>query len=258
MVPYNNAVYYPQKLLTDNFINLNTDIIKHMKASFITTINRAAILGITAVAGFAILFGILEPQITHSQVDTSEFIIRQTITAESSFLVEPADVTMNGSINGVTGGQATGTTQFVVQTNNGSGYYVDISFFNNGTNEAMVGDVTASEAIRDYGGDVVGEPSFGYTASTAAQLAYTVMSSSTLDTDASFRDTGAACGAGANEGNCWKAPEVSAFRIVERGSSAITGATSSVQFNVSVPSGATPVPSAETYTATATLSLYNL
>lgn len=220
---------------------------------------RSAVLGLASVLVFAFLFGVLEPQVTHSQVDTSEFIIQQTITAESSFLVEPADVTMNGSINGVTGGQATGTAQFVVQTNNASGYYVDIAFFNNGTSEAMLGDITASEAIRDYGGDVTGEPSFGYTASTAAQLAYTVTSSSTLDTDQSFFNNGAACNTGALQTTpCWKSPDTGAFRIVQRNSAAVTGATSTISFNVSVPSSAVPVPQAETYTATATLSLYNL
>ena len=219
--------------------------------------------GALAAVGVVLTFlthAAVEPQITHSQeVASSTFTIQQTITAESSFLVEPADVSMVGDINGVTGGQATGTTQFVVQTNNAAGYYVEIDFFDNGTDGAMLGDSSASEALRDYGGDLA-EPTFGYTASTAAQFAYTVTSSSTLDTDASFRNDTSSCGGGGFDGDpCWMSPSTTAFRIVERdGSPAVTGATSTVQFNVTVPSGATPVPSAETYTATATLSLFNL
>ena len=190
----------------------------------------------------------------------SDSTIQQTITAESSFLVPPTDVSMNGTINGITGGQATGTTQFVVITNNSAGYRVDIAFEDNGTGNAMLGDATGSQSLRDYGGDVTGQPSKGLTASTAAQFAYTVTSSSSLDTDQSFfHGAGANCDTGVDQSAvCWKAPDTAPFTIVERDTSAITGATSSVIFNVTVPSGASPVPEAETYTATATLSLFNL
>jgi hypothetical protein len=207
-------------------------------------------------------FLLAEPAISHSQLkDTEVFRIRQTIVDETSFLVPPTNVTMGGSgINGVTGGQATGTTQFVVKSNNSTGYYVDIAYQYLGNEEAMVGDVTGSEAIRDYG-DNAGEPTYNLTASTAAQFAYTVFSSSTNngDTDASFKiNGGSACGGTtpASGINCWKAPQSAPFRIVDRGVAATTGATSTIVFNVTVPNGAVPIPQAETYTATATLSLY--
>jgi len=224
------------------------------------TSTYAFLVAAISVVGFAVLFSAVEPKVTHSQEDTSEFIIRQTITAESSFLVEPADVTMAGSINGVTGGQATGTTQFAVQTNNANGYRVTVSFADDDADgEAMLGDSVGGGEIRDYQGDVLGEPSRGYTPSTAAQLAYTVTSSSTFDTAQSFFHDGTNCNAGISQtAVCWKAPEVGEFEIVRRDSAAVTGATSTIQFNVTVPSGATPTPQAQTYTATATLSLYNL
>ena len=219
-----------------------------------------------AAAGLVFLFMLAtaaEPQLTHSQeAASSTFTIRQTITDESSFLVPPSNVVMNGTINGITGGQATGSTQFVVQTNNAAGYRVDISFENNGTANAMLGDVSDSEAIRDYDSDAGGQPSFGYVASTTAALfAYTVVSTTTSDTDQSFLENGALCDqSGGDDFNlaCWKSPDTSAFTIVQRGGSAITGATSTVLFNVTVPNGANPVPEAETYTATATLSLFTL
>lgn len=219
-----------------------------------------------AAAGVAFLFILAtaaEPQLTHSQeVASSTFTIRQTITDESSFLVPPSNITMNGTINGITGGQATGSTQFVVQTNNAAGYRVDISFEDNGSANAMVGDESGSLAIRNYDSDVGGEPSYNYNASTtAAMFAYTVVSTTTSDTDRSFLETGASCDQpGGDDFNlaCWKSPAVAPFTIVQRGSSAITGATSTVLFNVTVPNGANPVPEAETYTATATLSLFTL
>ncbi len=226
----------------------------------------AAIFAAASVVFLFMLATAAEPQLTHSQeAASSTFTIQQTITDESSFLVPPTDVVMAGSINGITGGQATGTSQFVVQTNNAAGYQVEIDFFDNSTPNAMLGDTNASEAIRNYDGDIAGpEPSRGYVASTtAAQFAYTVSSVVAADTDLSFFHPAGAgtCGeVGANTQAdvCWKAPDTAAFTIVERGAPAITGATSTVTFNVTVPNGATPVPEADTYTATATLSLITL
>lgn len=231
-------------------------------------LNHASYAAIVAAVGVLLTFithAAVEPKITHSQEQASStFSIQQTITAETAFAVEPTDVTMVGSISGLTGGQATGSTQFSVITNNSAGYYVDIAFEDNGTEEAMIGDVTADESIRDYDGDDFTvpsdpQPSVGYTASTAAQFAYTVLSSTTADTDASFFNDGANCNTGGSQAiTCWKAPSTTPFRIVERTSTATTWATSTVQFSVVVPSSPDSVPAAETYTATATLSLYNL
>jgi hypothetical protein len=203
-----------------------------------------------------------EPQLTHGQADTADFTIRQTITDETSFSVPPSNIIMDGSINGLTGGQATGSSQFVVQTNNAAGYRVDISFEDNATPNAMVGDTSGSLAIRNYDSDAGGQPSFGYIASTTASLfAYTVTSTTTTDTAQSFLENGAVCNSsGGDDFNlgCWKSPSTTPFTVVQRGSSAVTGATSTVLFNVTVPNSAFPVPEAETYTATATLSLFTL
>jgi hypothetical protein len=222
---------------------------------------------VTSITMVAMLFGtffLLEPTISYGQVDTSnEFSIRQTITDETAFLVQPSNVTTSGSINGVTGGNASGTTDFSVISNNSTGYYVEIAFESNGTNGAMLGDVTADESIRNYDGDAAGQPSYAYTASTAAQFAYTVTSDSPTDTAQSFLNNAAACNISAGSQNgatqatkCWKAPATAGFQIVNRSTSAITGATSTLEFDITVPASAVPVPSAETYTATATLTLF--
>ena len=217
----------------------------------------------------ALLFGAFffaEPSISHGQVDTSnDFTIKQVITDETSFLVQPTNVTTSGSINGVSGGNASGTTQFAVISNNSSGYYVEITFENNGFGAAMIGDANSSAAIRDYDGDAAGpQPSYGYTASSAAQFAYTVSSDTISDTAQSFlNDGGSTCNepAGAANGTtkatkCWKAPSFTGFEIVNRSNAAVTGATSTLEFDITVPSSAFPVPEAQTYTATATLTLF--
>lgn len=216
----------------------------------------ALMAGVATMLVAALAFLMLEPTVGRSQ---SEFVISQTITDESSFSVVPTDVTMSGTISGVSGGSATGTTQFVVQSNNATGYYVEIDFFDNGTEEAMSGDVTGSESLRDYDGDVAGEPSYGFTASSASLFAYTVMSTTSTDTDDSFDHDGSAnCNTGGNDGDgsCWMAPTTTAFRIIDKGSASVSGATSTVQYLINVPSGAVPVPQAETYTATSTITLF--
>jgi hypothetical protein len=233
---------------------MNIQTIQHFQQSAM----YALLASVAALSVLFIGFFLAEPAISHGQEDTSTFTIQQTITGESSFTVPPTDVTMAGSINGLTGGNATGTTQFVVTSNNSSGYYVEIAFFDNGNGAALAGDVTGSNALRDYDGDNVGEPSKNWSASTSAQFAYTVTSSSSADTDPSFfHDGGANCNTGSLQTSyCWKAPAVAGFRIVDTSDAALTGATSSVQFKINVPNAAAPSPQAETYTATATLSLF--
>jgi len=228
-----------------------------MKSNIYSHLTFSAVASLFFMLLFLVTFFAVEPAVSRSQVDTNDFTIQQTILDESSFLVSPANVSMSGSINGVTGGNATGTTYFVVQSNNVAGYYVEIDFFDNGTEEAMLGDDTDSEAIRDYDGATM-TPSFGFTASTAAQFAYTVTSSSSADTSQNFLDNTTVCGVGATQTaeTCWMAPSTTAYEIVDRDSSAASGATSTIQFKVHVPNGAVPVPNAETYTATATLSLF--
>jgi hypothetical protein len=237
---------------------MNTQIIKTIAAQ------SAVQAGVAAVVGMTLLitsFFAMEPRISYGQADTTpDFRIRQTITDETSFLVDPANVSMSGSIAGLSGGAATGTTSYVVRSNNASGYYVEIDFFDNAGLYAMRGDEDGGAQIRDYGGDVGGQPSYNLTASTASQFAYSNYSSTTSDTDDSFLNNGSnTCneiGGIQTIGRCWKAPSTTGFRIVDRNSAAVYGATSTLYFRVVVPSNPNPIPTAQTYTATATLSVF--
>ncbi len=208
----------------------------------------------------AIAFFSLEPTIGRTAAfasSTDEFLITQTITGEISFAALTPDVTMAGAINGITGGNSTGTTYAVVRTNSVTGYTMDISFSNS---PAMRGNVSTSTAIRNYVG-VAGEPEYAFTASSAALFAYTVSASNTTDLDRSFLDNGSVCdslGGSDTADACWMGNTgTSTFRIINRGSAADTGATTTIKFKINVPNNPSPAVAADTYTATATLTATN-
>ena len=187
-----------------------------------------------------------------SQAVTSVFSVRQQITGEISFLVPPTNITMNGALAGITGGTATGSTYAVVQTNQATGYTMDISFQNS---PAMLGETTGSTAIRNYGSST--EPTFGFFASTSAVFAYTVSASTTSDLDQSFLNNGSVCNAGAGytANTCWQGPtSTSDYRIISRGTAASNGATTTLTFKVNVPNNPSPALQSDFYTATATLT----
>lgn len=227
--------------------------VAYLKDSAVYSATSSILIAVFFTAGFLMA----EPKVGFGQAATEEFIISQVITDETSFLVPPPDITMSGSISGTTGGNATGTTQFTVQTNNSAGYTVEISFPSNGTPHAMTGDFSGSESLRNYD-DNAGTPSDGFTVSTSAQFAYTVTSSSSANTADPFLNGGGLCGAGSTQTPeyCWKAPQVAGYTIVDTDGPALTGATSTLQFRVHVPNTPVPALPAESYTATATLSVF--
>jgi hypothetical protein len=218
----------------------------------------AAQAGIAATLIVSLLsagFFVLEPKIGHG-AESIDFEIRQTITDETSFTVDPSDVTMSGSIAGLSGGTATGTTGFVVRSNNASGYSVTIDFYDNTGAYAMQGDDDDSQSIRDYALGA-GTPTYNMTASTAAQFAYSVHSSTSADTAAPFWTNGSTCasGTGSAAGKCWKLPSTTATEVIDKTSASASGATSTLYFKVHVPSTPSPALTAQVYTATATLSV---
>ena len=205
-----------------------------------------------ASAGIMLLsltFTLLEPAVSRAQ--TSTFTVRQQITGEISFLIPPTNVTMVGALAGITGGNATGTTYAVIQTNSATGYTMDIAFSNS---PAMLGEVTGSTALRNYGSTT--EPTYLLISSSSAVLAYTVSASTTTDVDPSFQSSASVCN---NVGtvslnNCFKGASTTNFRIINRSTAASSGATTSIQFRVNVPNNPSPALQSDFYTATATLT----
>ncbi len=227
---------------------------------FIIASTESLLAAFLTVAIIAIGFFVVEPQVGQA-VTSGPFTIKTTITEEISFLVGAANVTAAGSINGITGGTATGSTTVVVRTNSSAGYYMTLAFFNNGTSEAMRGDSSLSTSIHDYP-STVGEPTYTFsTASTSSVFGYTVSANDTADIDPSFLHDGSACNTGSNANAtstyCWMEPTVAGFRIIDRGTSATGGATSTIHFRVYVPNNPNPGLVADVYTATATLTALN-
>ena len=220
--------------------------------NFITLQNESKQNLMIAISGFLLLvlsFAVLEPAISLAQ--TSTFSVRQQVTSEVSFSTSAANVTMAGSLAGLTGGNATGTTLVAVQTNSATGYNMTIAFTNN---PAMRGETTGSTAIGNYG--TTTEPTFNFFASTSAVFAYSVYASTTADLDQSFKSNGSACntGAASTANTCWMGASTTAFMIVNRSTAATSSATTTIQFRVNIPNNPTPAVQSDFYTATATLT----
>jgi hypothetical protein len=225
----------------------------------ITTSQYALVYAVSALMLTVLMFSlVLEPTLGRAAATANDtFLITQSITDEISFLVPAADVTMVGPIQGVTGGYATGTTYAVVRSNSNSGYTMDISFSNA---PAMRGNTTFSTGIRDYAtSSTMMQPSFTFVASSAAQFGYTVAASTTSDLDPSFLNDGSTCNAGAGytANRCWMTPSTTAYRIINRSTSAPSGATTTLTFHINVPSNPSPSLDEDFYTATATLTATN-
>lgn len=222
---------------------------------------RAFLIAITFLVIGSLLYIMYEPLVSRSQVSDT-FEISQTITGEISFLVAAADVTMDGALNGITGGYATGTTNVVVSTNDSDGYNMTIKF-PYATTTGMDGDTTATY-INNYTPASAGVADYNWVTNStggAAEFGYTVSASTSADVAPAFQDDGiSSCGAGGNEttDKCWLNASTTAQTIINRTSgSAADGATTTIKFKVAVPSNPSPALDADTYTATATLTATN-
>ncbi len=205
-------------------------------------------------------FFLAEPRVGRAQDTSGPFTINQVITGETSFLVDAVNTNLSGNLNGITGGTANGSTTVSVQTNSSTGYTMTIAFYNNGSPQTMMGRTTGETTIRDYPA-TGGEPTYTFsTASTSAVFAYTATAVTTSDLDQSFLNNGSnACnepaGSRASYDSCWMEPTVASFQVIDRDSAAVTGASTTIHFRVHVPNNPTPGIVADTYTATATLTV---
>lgn len=222
------------------------------------------IAGLATLITTIILFSLAlwQPMVARSQSASDEFIVTQTITGEISFSVAAADVTMNGSINGLTGGVATGTTQVVIQSNDADGYNMTL-VFPYATTSGMQANNTAS-VINNYTPTSATVPDLNWAdnaAGGAAEFGYSVSASTTADLALAYRNNGTVCGnssGGDVYRKCWFNASITPATIINRTSGAApNGATTTIRFKVAVPNNPSPSLDADTYTATATLTATN-
>ncbi len=237
----------------NNLFNLRTLI--NARDSFLSSLIIVSLLAAT--------FVVLEPVVSRSQASDT-FTIEQTITGEISFLVAANDVTMVGSIAGLTGGVATGSTYTKVRTNDDDGYNMTIRF-PYATTTGMDGENTAT-FINNYTPATPGTPDFNWSnnsAGAAAEFGYTIKSSTTADVATRFRNNGSVCNnatGGDVATKCWMNPSTTAIQVINRtavSGAAPLGATTTFLFKVYVPSTPSPSLEADTYNATATLTATN-
>jgi len=219
---------------------------------------QAALAVVLSLAVVATTFVLFEPTI--GQAESVDITITQTITGETSFSTNPGNVAMDSSIASITGGTSNGTSTFVVQTNNATGYNVTIDFEQDAAMQRDGGggnipDYAAAAAETDFVFSTVG---------TGGRFGYSVFGPAAADVDPTFQhgdfdDCGSAgTGGSITSGACWAEPTTATETILNASAAtAGDGATSSVLFRVFVPPNPSPAIPAGNYTATATLTVAN-
>jgi len=194
-------------------------------------------------------FVVIEPTLIRAVED--QFIVTQSITAEIAFTTAANNVTMNGSIAGITGGTAYGTTTSIVTTNNNTGFTMTIIA---SSSPAMQGDAT-TDFISDYTPATTGIPDYAYSVPTGSEFGFSVSASTTANLAQKFLDNGSnTCNSGSADTNgsqtCWMGLSTTATStLVTSAQTPSSGATSSVYFRTLVNSG---FLAEDTYTATVT------
>jgi hypothetical protein len=225
-----------------------------MKYNLATTLRQA----VTSLLVLAILFFVIEPAVGLSATATSQFTISQAVTSEISFLTTASNVVMSPSLGGLTGGTATGSTYVRVNTSNLTGYTMTLQA---SSSLGMIGNASSTNYIPAYVMALAsGTPDYNFTVpANAARFGYTVIASTTTDVTPLFHNNGSACYqavSATNDGiHCWTAATSTALTIINRTTpTPASGATTTLNFQVTINPNPAPVIPNDTYVATTTLT----
>lgn len=225
-------------------------------SELMTHVWQSAALAVLGLAALAFAYLMAEPSISRSQA-SDQFTISQSVTSEISFVATAADVTMNTSIPGITGGTANGSTQVRVYTNDSAGYTMTIAA---SSSPALQG-VSQGGSIPNYTPATANVPDYTHSVgANTGEFAYTVSASTTLDLAQKFLDNGAdTCNTGTDDTSgstsCWYGLSTVATSTITRGSeTAASGATTTIFFRTQITSNPSPLIPEDTYVATTTLT----
>ena len=224
-----------------------------MKRNIIISSVGSAVIALMAISA---VFVIAEPAVSFGAGSTQfdQFTISQGVTAEVSFKTPATNVVMAPTIGGMTGGDATGTTQVVITTNDHLGYQMTIQA---SSSAGMVGNVNGG-TIPAYVPSTPGVPDYNFTVpANGAYFGYTVEASTTADLTAFFKNNGTACNTGSSNGlgHCWLNATTTAFYLADTSSAtAASGSTTTLKFHVRIMSNPSPTIPDDTYVATTTLT----
>jgi len=156
------------------------------------------------------------------------------------------DVTMTPSLGGLTGGTSNGSTSVVVLTDSPSGYELTIRSENAPAMQSIVG------TIADY--VPVASPAADFAFATGTSDSHFGFSPEGDDVALRFKDSGGVCGIDSLDTTlaCWDGLSTSDIVIATGQSNQPDGATTTINFRVSVGSSAPVI--AGTYIATTTLT----
>ncbi len=220
-------------------------------------LRESAVLALLAVPVLLGGFVLVEPRIGHSATATDQFVVNQTVTSEIAFITTTADVTMDTSIPGLTGGTANGSTQVRVLTNDSAGYTMTIAA--SGT-PAMQGN-TQGGSIPNYTPATANVPDYAHSVGVnTGEFAYTVSASTTSDLAQKFLDNGSnLCNTGSADtsgsATCWYGLSSTATSTINRTTeTTASGATTTIFFRTQITASPSPAIPEDTYTATTTLT----
>ncbi len=193
------------------------------------------LLSVVLSFSFCLLFfgySVLEPGISKAATDT--FLVTQTVTSEISFSTTASDVTMTGSLTGISGGTSTGQTQIGILTNENTGYTLNLK----STSSPSMQGLNEGDSIPDYTPATGGVPDKIFVVESGGEFAYTVDASTTDDIDQSFKYDTDDCNTGTNSGagtHCWLNASTTDERIIYRTSeTASTSEKSMIYFKIHI------------------------
>jgi len=166
---------------------------------------------------------------------------------------------MTPSLGGLTGGTALGSTTVAVDTNDIAGYNMTIFA---SSSVGMIGNASSTNNIPAYVTATSGLPDYTFNPPAhSARFGYNVTAASSTDVTQMFLSNGSSpCGTGSTMSSlhCWIAATTTAVTIINRNlPTAVTGASTTLSFEVQITSNPNPQIPNDTYVATTTLTAYS-